>query len=126
MNRESSQTAKGFLSAIHLLAHEKNIDFLVRVVDALRRTHPRALLVIAGEGPAQRSLLDLVAKECDTELDEAPPVTDCSEWPERQRLKYEKEALGFYISGHPLARYARIIARMSARTTATLWAMMRA
>ncbi len=26
MNREGNQTAKGFLSAIHLLAHEKNID----------------------------------------------------------------------------------------------------
>ncbi|MBW2701238.1 MAG: DNA polymerase III subunit alpha [Deltaproteobacteria bacterium] len=68
----------------------------------------------------QRSLLDLVAKECDTKMDEAPPVPNCVEWPERQRLKYEKEALGFYISGHPLDRYARIIARMSGRTTANL------
>lgn len=38
------------------VAHEKNIDFLLRVVDRLRRTHPRALLVIAGEGPAERHL----------------------------------------------------------------------
>jgi glycosyltransferase involved in cell wall biosynthesis len=38
------------------VAHEKNIDFLLRVADRVRRTHPRALLVIAGEGPATRHL----------------------------------------------------------------------
>jgi len=27
------------------------------------------------------------------------------EWPEHDRLRYEKEILGFYASGHPLERY---------------------
>ena len=29
------------------------------------------------------------------------------EWPEPQILAFEKEMLGFYVSGHPLARYAK-------------------
>jgi glycosyltransferase involved in cell wall biosynthesis len=43
------------------VAHEKNIDFLLRVVDRVRRDHPQALLVIAGEGPAERHLRRLTA-----------------------------------------------------------------
>jgi DNA polymerase III subunit alpha len=35
------------------------------------------------------------------------------EWPEPQLLAFEKEMLGFYVSGHPLARYARQLKRFS-------------
>lgn len=38
------------------VAHEKNIDLLIEVVDALRRSHPTALLLITGEGPAEGTL----------------------------------------------------------------------
>jgi DNA polymerase-3 subunit alpha len=31
------------------------------------------------------------------------------EWPESQMLAFEKEILGFYITGHPLARYERTL-----------------
>ncbi|MBI4467022.1 MAG: DNA polymerase III subunit alpha [Acidobacteria bacterium] len=34
-----------------------------------------------------------------------PPLPDVEEWPEHERLNHEKEILGFYITGHPLARY---------------------
>jgi glycosyltransferase involved in cell wall biosynthesis len=43
------------------VAHEKNIDFLVEVIDRVRTTHPRALLLIAGEGPAEKHLRRLTA-----------------------------------------------------------------
>jgi DNA polymerase III subunit alpha len=33
------------------------------------------------------------------------------EWPEPQLLAFEKDMLGFYVSGHPLARYARQLKR---------------
>jgi len=33
------------------------------------------------------------------------------EWPEPQLLSFEKDMLGFYISGHPLARYAKALKR---------------
>jgi glycosyltransferase involved in cell wall biosynthesis len=41
------------------VAHEKNIDFLLRVTQQLRGACPDILLVIAGEGPAERSLRQL-------------------------------------------------------------------
>ena len=44
------------------VAHEKNIEFLVRAFLAVRRSVPNALLVIAGEGPARESLQQLVAR----------------------------------------------------------------
>src|SRR5205085_4316461 len=42
------------------------------------------------------------------------------EWSERDRLAKEKEALGFYITGHPLARYADDVRRYATHTCASL------
>jgi len=44
------------LTYIGRVAHEKNIEFLIRVFASVRRTVPGAMLVIAGEGPARESL----------------------------------------------------------------------
>lgn len=44
------------------VAHEKNIDFLVRMTSRLREKVPDVLLVIAGEGPAESHLRKLVAE----------------------------------------------------------------
>jgi glycosyltransferase involved in cell wall biosynthesis len=44
------------------VAHEKNIEFLVKVFVEVRRTVPDAMLVIAGEGPARESLRQMVAR----------------------------------------------------------------
>jgi len=38
------------------VAFEKNIDFLLRMTDELRKKQPDALLVVAGEGPAEKHL----------------------------------------------------------------------
>ena len=42
------------------------------------------------------------------------------EWSERERLALEKQALGFYITGHPLARYADDVKRYATHTCASL------
>jgi glycosyltransferase involved in cell wall biosynthesis len=44
------------------VAHEKNIGFLLQVVDQVRQTIPEILFVIAGEGPAKESLTQQVAQ----------------------------------------------------------------
>jgi 1,2-diacylglycerol 3-alpha-glucosyltransferase len=44
------------------VAHEKNIEFLVRVFAEVRAQVPNALFVIAGEGPARDSLRQLAAR----------------------------------------------------------------
>jgi len=35
----------------------------------------------------------------------------CEEWSEKERLSYEKEAIGFYVSGHPLHQYEKELRR---------------
>jgi 1,2-diacylglycerol 3-alpha-glucosyltransferase len=44
------------------VAHEKNIEFLVKVFARVRVQMPRALFIIAGEGPAREALRQLVAR----------------------------------------------------------------
>jgi glycosyltransferase involved in cell wall biosynthesis len=44
------------------IAHEKNIGFLLDVLVEVRREFPDVLMVIAGEGPARRSLLRKTAE----------------------------------------------------------------
>lgn len=44
------------------VAHEKNIDFIVHMVDKLRSNIPEILLVIAGEGPSLTHLKSLTKK----------------------------------------------------------------
>jgi 1,2-diacylglycerol 3-alpha-glucosyltransferase len=44
------------------VAHEKNIDFLIRMAVELRTLVPDVLLVIAGEGPAESHIHKLVAE----------------------------------------------------------------
>jgi DNA polymerase-3 subunit alpha len=40
-----------------------------------------------------------------------PEYAQLEEWPEKERLANEKEAIGFYVSGHPLHQYARELQR---------------
>jgi len=61
----------------------------------------------------QSSLFGLLGAE-----DAAKPVPVVSgeyvsseEWPEKERLAAEKEAIGFYVSGHPLHQYERELRR---------------
>ncbi len=45
------------------------------------------------------------------------------EWPVNKKLAYEKDALGFYISGHPLEKYRREIKKLGLATTDDLRAL---
>lgn len=75
------------------------IDFaMARAADAQRDR-------MSGQG----SLFDLMDGDSqDTTSEELP---DCEPWPENELLAGEKELLGLYISGHPLTRYAPLLAR---------------
>jgi DNA polymerase-3 subunit alpha len=73
------------------------------------------------EDASQSSLFDLMdhseAKQTETRL-VMPEVRD---WRQKEKLQQEKEALGFYVSGHPLDPYASDIKALpSATTTADL------
>jgi DNA polymerase III subunit alpha len=50
----------------------------------------------------------------------APPLPAIPEWDQAQRLKFERELTGFYITAHPLTRYEATINALSTATTAGL------
>jgi DNA polymerase-3 subunit alpha len=49
-----------------------------------------------------------------------PPLPDVPEWDTKERLRAERDAIGFFITGHPLDKYARDLKRFADATTATL------
>jgi DNA polymerase-3 subunit alpha len=49
-----------------------------------------------------------------------PALPDVPEWKESQLLAFEKESIGFYLSGHPLAAFQTDIKRYATATTETL------
>ncbi|HEV7767529.1 MAG TPA: DNA polymerase III subunit alpha, partial [Thermoanaerobaculia bacterium] len=48
-------------------------------------------------------------------------IVKSPEWPEDERLKYEKETLGFYITGHPLNKFTDELKLFANATTDTLY-----
>jgi len=66
------------------------------------------------EAVGQFSIFDSMSDQKDPELPNVP------EWKESQLLSYEKESMGFYISGHPLAAFQNDIKRYASATTESL------
>jgi DNA polymerase-3 subunit alpha len=44
-------------------------------------------------------------------------LEECEPWTAREELRHEKEALGFFLTGHPLERFKDILAMMSSATS---------
>jgi DNA polymerase-3 subunit alpha len=49
-----------------------------------------------------------------------PPLSNVAEWPAKELLKAERDAIGFFITAHPLDKYARDLKRFTDATTAKL------
>lgn len=52
--------------------------------------------------------------------EEPGPLVDDDEWPDKIRLAFEKECLGFYVSGHPIDTYIKDIERLGCTSLARL------
>ncbi len=50
----------------------------------------------------------------------APSMPEMDEWDEKQLLALEKEALGFYITGHPLQKYEDILEKFTNANTISI------
>jgi DNA polymerase-3 subunit alpha len=48
-----------------------------------------------------------------------PTLPEAASWTDRERLAYEREVLGFYVTGHPLGAYAATLRRFADTTAAT-------
>ncbi|HJT77352.1 MAG TPA: DNA polymerase III subunit alpha [Gemmataceae bacterium] len=81
---------------------------------------PRALQAAAEKQQdrraGQRNLFDAFADEPQPAAAAAETLPDLPEWDEKEKLKYEKEALDFYFSSHPLAQHEDDIRRFSTHT----------
>jgi DNA polymerase III subunit alpha len=85
-----------------------------QMMDAIDMMMDQAAKHQEQEAVGQYSIFDSMTDQKDPEL---PNV---SEWKESQLLSFEKESMGFYISGHPLAAFQDDIKRYASATTETL------
>ena len=69
----------------------------------------------------QNSLFGMFAAAAAPRVKAAAEPPHSTEWPEDERLRYEKETLGFYITGHPLNRYSEELKLFSNASTDTLY-----
>jgi len=67
----------------------------------------------------QETLFNLEEFSADNEQN-GIDLPDIPDWSDDEKLKMEKEGVGFYISGHPLKKYASIIDKYTSATTSTL------
>jgi DNA polymerase III subunit alpha len=74
----------------------------------------------AARSRGQISLFDADGMEEQAAVVNNHTLPTVPEWSERERLTREKEMLGFYLSGHPLARYSADLGAMGIRATGEL------
>src|SRR5918996_1469260 len=68
----------------------------------------------------QASFFDLLPAPAPAARSAEPTGAVVPEWDDDQRLSYEKEVLGFYVSGHPLARFEGVAESLGVTSTADL------
>jgi len=49
-----------------------------------------------------------------------PAMPDIEDWDERQKLAFEKESLGFFLSGHPLHRFEEVLHKFTTADAITI------
>ena len=89
------------------------MDALDRAIDAARSIQKSAEL---GQGSLFGGSPELAEAVKPKEVYD----DDLSEWRELEKLKLEKDAIGFYLSGHPLHRYRQDLSRMANGTIGAL------
>jgi DNA polymerase-3 subunit alpha len=68
----------------------------------------------------QASFFDLLPAPAPAPRTAEPAASVVPEWDDDQRLAYEKEVLGFYVSGHPLARFEGVTESLGVTSSAEL------
>jgi DNA polymerase-3 subunit alpha len=68
----------------------------------------------------QRGQASLFGLLQDRQASEPEPTPEVAEWPQHELLAFEKELLGFYVTGHPLTPYAPLLEKYALANTKTL------
>jgi DNA polymerase-3 subunit alpha len=112
------------------LVNKRTLDALIAAgaFDSLGKN--RATLAAASEAVVARATREREDEEAGQSslfggpsVDDGPPqdhFQDLPEWSLEERLKGEKEVLGFYVTGHPLAKYQDAIVRFADAKVAEL------
>lgn len=83
----------------------------------IERTLARAASIIADRQSGQSSLFGALEEKAPA-MPEA--ISNRPEWPQHELLAYEKELLGFYVTGHPLTPYVPILEKYALANTTKL------
>lgn len=84
----------------------ERLDEIVRAGQSLQRQLSTNQISLFGNSPEARKIPRRSA--------------NLSEWPINRKLAFEREALGFYISGHPLEKFRGALKRMGASASTEL------
>jgi DNA polymerase-3 subunit alpha len=68
----------------------------------------------------QVSLFDALGSGDAPKAAAVSPAARVPEWPQEEMLAFEREVLGFYLSGHPLEQYREVVRRIGALNAADL------
>ena len=83
----------------------------------IERTLARAASIIADRQRGQSSLFGALEEKAPA-MPEA--ISNLPEWSQHELLAYEKELLGFYVTGHPLTQFVPILEKYALTNTAKL------
>jgi DNA polymerase-3 subunit alpha len=92
-----------------------------RLFAAVDAAHERAATLQRDRESGQTSLFGMLdaasAAAANAVHEDVEKYPEVAEWTPRQRLAFEKENLGFYVSGHPLDRFEDDLRRYAGATT---------
>ncbi len=130
------RTLYDFLSRVDLKkVHRRVVESLIKagVFDSLSEGRRGALLHASGDAIDKASRMQAEKESSQASLfelgltDQASPLhegsfelPDMEEWSLQVRLDFEKEALGFYLTGHPLKEYEEELRRIGVLSTLDL------
>jgi DNA polymerase-3 subunit alpha len=90
---------------------------------ALERAIQAGTAFHADRKSGQKGLFDMVDEDEQAASRGAASLPDVPEWDERERMKLEKEVLGYYLSSHPLAEHEKTLATYCTHSTADVAAL---
>ena len=90
----------------HRARHMVNLENIIKAAQSVQAERERGQMSLFGEAAEVSPM--------------TPTLTDAPEYDPLERLKQEKEQLGFYVSGHPLEEYNDIIEYYTTASTQTL------
>jgi DNA polymerase-3 subunit alpha len=92
----------------------------LQVFNEIEQALSRAASVQRDKAQGQVSLFGSLDGDIPTMTIKRTRTEKSAEWPQNQLLAFEKELLGFYLSGHPLAQHAKLLERYELHSTEKL------